>query len=249
MHRFYADEAGIRNGMAALAPEDARHACRVLRMQPGDRMELFAGGKRWLAELTELSPEAAACRVLSPLPSTEAALRITLYQGIPKGEKLELIIQKATELGAAAVVPAAMKRSIPRWDSREARKKQERWQRIAREAAKQSGRTALPEIGLPVSFQELAERISRHEAAIVPWEDARTLSLTAFHAARPAVKDLAVVIGPEGGMEAAEIDRLRDAGCLPVTLGPRILRTETAGLAALSALLCLYGEMEADGAD
>ena len=244
MHRFYADESRPEVGYAYLTPEDARHATRVLRMGQGDQAEIFLNQGRFLGEISDISGDDVALRLLEELPSTEARLRVTLYQGLPKAEKMELIIQKAVELGAESVVPVAMSRCVVRLDERDGRKKQERWQKIAREACKQSGRCAVPTVDAPVSFKALLSQIPSHDAAIVPWEDARGYSLNQFHREHPDLASLAVVIGPEGGMSAEEIEAMKQVGCLPVTLGPRILRTETAGLAAISALMCLYGEME-----
>ena len=244
MHRFYADESRSTDGIAYLTAEDARHAARVLRMSAGEQAEIFLQGRRWLGEISEIAPEDVALRLLEELPSTEARLRITLYQGLPKADKMELIIQKAVELGAEAVVPVAMSRCVVKLDEKDGRKKQERWQKIAREACKQSGRCLMPEVNAPLSFKAFLGRLSHHDAAIVPWEDARGYSLNAFRREHPDITRLAVVIGPEGGMSAEEVEAMKQAGCLPVTLGPRILRTETAGLAAISALMCLYQEME-----
>ena len=157
---------------------------------------------------------------------------------------MELIIQKAVELGAARIVPVAMSRCVVQLNAKDGAKKQERWQKIAREACKQSGRCVTPAVDAPIPFRQLPERLAAHGGAIVPWEDARGYSLTAFRREHPDVTDLAVVIGPEGGMSAEEIAAMQAAGCRSVTLGPRILRTETAGLCTLSALMCLYGEME-----
>lgn len=242
MHRFYL-EGGLSD-IVRLSPEDARHASSVLRLSPGDTVELLSDGARALAVLTAVAPEETLCRVTGAMPSTEAALHVTLYQGLPKADKMELIVQKAVELGACRVVPVRMKRCVVQLDEKDGKKKQERWQKIAREACKQSGRCALMPVEAPISFAELARRLPSHAAALVPWEDAAGFSLRAFHASHENVRDIAVVIGPEGGMGAEEVDALRAAGGLPVTLGPRVLRTETAGLAAVSALLCLYGDME-----
>lgn len=244
MHRFYADERGIADGIAHLPKEDAVHAARVLRMKPGDEAELFCGGARYLAEMDAFTADDVTLRILRELPSTEAGLRITLYQGLPKADKMELIVQKACELGAARVVPVAMSRCVVKLDGKDAAKKQERWQKIAREACKQSGRCVEMEVAMPLAIKQLPAALAAHDAAIVPWEDAHQVSLTAFRAAHPDVRDLAIVIGPEGGMSQEEVDLMSGVGCVPVTLGPRILRTETAGLCAVSALLCLYGDME-----
>ena len=243
MHRFYADDTPAADGLVRLGEEDAHHASRVLRMKPGDAAEVFMHSRRFSAEIASMEG-AVTLRLLDELPSTEARLRVTLYQGLPKAEKMELIVQKAVELGAAAVVPVSMSRCVVQLNQKDGAKKQERWQRIAREACKQSGRCLQMQVEAPISFKELVRRLPGHEAAIVPWEDARGYSLPRLREELPHLTELAVVIGPEGGMSQEEVAQMRSALCRPVTLGPRILRTETAGLAALSALFCLYGDMD-----
>ena len=243
MHRFYA-EPGVSGPNVPLSEEDARHASRVLRMKLGEACEMFVDSKRYEAEISAMGENGVQALLLRELPSTEAKLRITLYQGLPKADKMELIVQKSVELGACAVVPVAMSRCVVQLDQKDGRKKQERWQKIAREACKQSGRCEMLQVTEPISFKQLLSKLSQHQAAIVPWEDARGYSLAKFHEEHPEVTDLAIVIGPEGGMSEEEIARMKDANCRSVTLGPRILRTETAGLCAMSALLCLYGDME-----
>ena len=244
MHRFYAEPGSLSEGFARLSREDTDHAVKTLRLAPGDTVELFADGARYLAEIAEAGRGGVTLRVLEPLPSTEPRLRVTLFQGLPKADKLELIVQKAVELGAEAVVPVAMERSVVKLSPESVPRKLERWQKIAREACKQSGRCVEPAVGQPVNVAQLAKELARFDAAVVPWEDARGYGLRAFQEEHPDARTVAVVIGPEGGISPEEIEVLRNAGCLPVTLGPRILRTETAGLAAVSALMCLYGEME-----
>ncbi|MBQ8555555.1 MAG: 16S rRNA (uracil(1498)-N(3))-methyltransferase [Clostridia bacterium] len=244
MHRFYADERGVQNGAAFLCEEDARHALRVLRMKVGEGCELFAQGQRFSGEIASIGDDGVRVAITGEMPSTEASLRITLYQGLPKADKMELIVQKSVELGASAVVPVAMSRCVVQLDQKDGRKKQERWQKIAREACKQSGRCQMLQVSEPITFKQLLSMLPSHAAAIVPWEDARGYSLARFHQEHPDITDLAIVIGPEGGMSEGEIAQMKDASCRSVTLGPRILRTETAGLCAISALLCLYGDME-----
>ena len=243
MHRFYADESGIADGLVHLNAEDAHHAQRVLRMKVGEEAQIFCDQRRYTAQITDME-NGVTLRILEELPSTEAALRITLYQGLPKADKMELITQKAVELGADRVVPVAMSRCVVQLNAKDGAKKQERWQKIAREACKQSGRCMMMPVDAPISFKELLRRLPTHAAAIVPWEDAQGYSLRSFHQQHPDVRDVAIVIGPEGGMSPEEIDQMKAASCQSVTLGPRILRTETAGLSAISALLCLYGDME-----
>ena len=157
---------------------------------------------------------------------------------------MELIVQKAVELGAAAIVPVQMSRCVMKLDGKDAVRKQERWQKIAREACKQSGRCLTPEVELPITMKTMLARMAQHQLVLIPWEDAHTVSLTRIRQEHPGASELAVVIGPEGGMSQEEVSAMEEKGGMSVTLGPRILRTETAGLAALSALFCLWGDME-----
>ena len=240
MHRFFADENGIVNGLARLEAEDANHALRVLRLSAGEKIHLFSGGEAYLAEIADVSAGVAA-RILSPVKSPEASLRVTLYQGVPKGDKMDYIVQKCTEAGAARIVPVNMPRCVARLEGKDD-KKLARWNRIAREAAKQAFRPVTPEVCPPVSMKQLPALLAGHQLALVPWEDARDGSLREL--ITPAVTDLAVVIGPEGGMSEADVAPLLAAGAKAVTLGPRIFRTETAGLAALISLLTLTGDMQ-----
>ncbi len=244
MNRFYALEAPVPGALAIITPEDTVHALRVLRIRPGEQAELLYRGSRFLAEAVTAENGSAVFRVLSPLPSTEPRLRVTLFQGLPKADKMELVIQKAVELGAEAVVPVAMGRCVVRLDPRDALRKTERWQKIAREACKQSGRCLEPDVHTPLNLKEACALLSGFDAALVPWEEARGYGPAAFRREHPEVRSLALVIGPEGGIAPEEIGMMQNAGCRPVTLGPRILRTETAGMAAIAALMALYGEME-----
>lgn len=244
MHRFWVQSSIRQSAEIALDPSEARHACQVLRLHPSDPCELIGNGERWRGEILSLSSVDGTVRAVDPLPSTEPHLRITLFQGLPKGDKMELIIQKAVELGADSVVPVTMERCISKLDPKDVIKKQERWQRIATEACKQSGRCSLPKVYPLVSVRSLPELLKSYDASLVPWEEAKGYSLRSFANEHAEVHSLAVIIGPEGGITSDEIATMMEAGALPVTLGPRILRTETAGMAAIAALMCLYGEME-----
>lgn len=238
MHRFFADEKGIVDGFAYLEETDARHALKVLRLCAGDILTLISNDGLYLCEIDAIADGAVRVKVVSPLPSTEPRLKITLYQGLPKADKMDWIVQKATELGVHRIVPVQMARCVVKPDQKDALKKRERWQKIAREAAKQSGRTKMPEIALPLPIHKC---VLKHDLLLVPWEDAQGFSLQKAHAQRPEALSIGVLIGPEGGITQEEIASLPFT---PLTLGPRILRTETAGLCALSALYALYGDLE-----
>ena len=240
MHRFFADENGIANGLARLEAEDANHALRVLRLSAGEKIHLFSGGEAYLAEIADVSAGVSA-RILSPVKSPEASLRVTLYQGVPKGDKMDYIVQKCTEAGAARIVPVNMPRCVARLEGKDD-KKLARWNRIAREAAKQAFRPVTPEVAPPLSMKQLPATLSAHQLALVPWEDARDGSLRQL--ITPELTDLAIVIGPEGGMSPEDVFPLLAAGAKAVTLGPRIFRTETAGLAAIVASMAFSGNLE-----
>lgn len=247
MHRFFADERGIVDGMASLGAEDSRHAVRVLRLEAGDEIEIVAAPRRFLARVERADEERVTARVTAELRSTEADTRLVLYQGLPKADKMELIVQKSTELGVARLVPVAMERSVTRLEGKDAPKKAERWQKIAREAVKQCARALVPEVSVPQRLAALEEELRALDVLIVPWEDARDGSIAAClapFAGRKALR-VGILIGPEGGISPREAEWLREtAGGKLVTLGPRILRTETAGLAAIAITMALRGEME-----
>ncbi len=244
MHRFYADETAETSDTFLLSPEDAHHALHVLRMKPGDEAEVFASGNRYLAVFTELSPACARLKTVRPLPSAEPSLSVTLFQGLPKFDKMEWIVQKGVELGVSGIVPVPMIRSVSKPDEKNMRNKTERWRKIAREAGKQAGRCVLPDIADPVPLSGLRPYLDALDAVVVPWEECSSPGPKAWSETHPGIRSLGIVIGPEGGIAPEEIRFLRELRCEPITLGPRILRTETAGIASVSAFLSLYGEME-----
>ena len=244
MNSFYIEGRGDAGCAALLQAEDARHAAQVLRMQPGE--EFYAvdeAGHRFLAKFDSVSKAECSAILMEELPDNEAPVRITLYQGLPKADKLELVTQKLTELGVSALVPVKMERCVVRLDDKDGKKKQERLQKIAREAAKQCKRGSWLEVQAPQTFKQLREKLQAHDLLLVPWEDAQGYGLSAAHGQFPQAKDIGIVIGPEGGMSAAEVAALEDAGARQITLGPRILRTETAAIASCALAMLLWGDM------
>ena len=216
---------------------DTHHAVHVLRLKAGDTVQAAYDGIWYHCVITHISDNGVFVKAERSLPSTEPQRRITLYQGLVSTEKMDWIVQKATELGAERIIPLLMRRCIikPRGDQAD---KTRRWQKIAREAAKQSGRAFVPVIE-PLRFPPYPE--FTHDLLIAPWEEAQTLSLPQLALHNPNAISIGVLIGPEGGMEREEVLSLPFT---PVSLGPRILRTETAGITALSVLFALYGDME-----
>ena len=245
MHRFfvpqlYAEEMYIEG-------VDARHISKVLRMQPGDKLQIVSDdGVSAMAEITAIASERVSVRCLEKLAeSHEPRVRLVLAQGLAKGEKMDFIIQKAVEMGAYSVIPVAMEHSVVRLDGAKAAKKVERWQKIAESAAKQSKRDIIPQVQ-PV--QSMAEMLASgdYETKIIAYECEDRLSLkAALKAAEAAggIKELLLIIGPEGGISEGELELARQAGAVPVSLGRRILRAETAGLVAISAIFYETGDL------
>ncbi len=232
MQSFFVD--ALTQGRARLSDEDARHLLKSLRMAPGDHVALAVDGRRYEAQL-QLEGTVLYAQALHELPGTEPRARITLYQALCKGDKMDSIVQKATEIGVHAVQPCLMSRCVSRWEGGE--KKLSRWQRIAREAAVQSGRGIIPQVRDCLRFDQLCQALPQHQQALVPWEQGGLPLATAYQGAQ----DMALIIGPEGGISEGEIEQLKATA---VTLGPRILRAETAGLVAAAMLLQLAGDMQ-----
>jgi 16S rRNA (uracil1498-N3)-methyltransferase len=241
LHRFFAERTG--ENRVRLLPEEARHAVTVLRLKEGDAVQIILEENLYSAEIVSVQ-DGVWAELEGVLPSPEPSVRVTLVQGLPKADKMDWIVQKATELGVSRIIPIAMERSVVRLSEADGRKKTERWQKISREAGKQCGRCFLPEICLPLSIEQLTAKTDLPALNVVPWEEADRFGPLALHNAWPKTDSLGILIGPEGGISSREIGMLKSGGFLPMTLGKRILRTETAGIAAVASLMCLYGEME-----
>lgn len=239
MPRFFID--GTADGRAYIAGADAPHIAKALRMRPGEALTLCDGkGTDFDGVLETVTDRQVTVRITASRPSqAEPTLAVTLYQGLPKGDKMDWIIQKAVELGVTAVVPVATRRSVARLEGK-ADKKQERWQRIAAEAAGQCGRGILPSVERPLSWSQALSRLSGEPALVFYEGGGRPLR----ELVTPSTRRLSVFVGPEGGFDPEEIDAIRRQGGGVATLGPRILRCETAPLAALTLLMHLSGNME-----
>lgn len=238
MHRFFVNDAGVQEMRARLDAEEAKHAARVLRLAPGEEVELLDGLRRYRARLTAVAPDGAEADVLEALPDNEPDVRVTLYQGLPKAEKMEWIVQKCTELGVHAIQPVLMERCVARAEGKDGARKAERWQRIAREAVKQCGRAHVPEVLPALDFAQALERMREHELLLMPYEEGGQP-----FAGRIAARSVGLLIGPEGGIAPEEAEAVRAVGGQAMTLGSRILRTETAGLVALTLTLHGAGDL------
>ncbi len=248
MPRFFIENLVREAGESVvITGQDAAHIARSLRMKQGERLTVCGGlGRDYLCEIILVSDERVELSVLSQsVTESEPDIHVTLYQGLPKGDKLELIIEKTIELGVSRVVPVLMQRSVSRPDAKSAAKKHERYRKQAISAAKQCGRGLIPEVGEMISFRGMLSCLERHGAVIFFYEcGGEPLSAVMAGITEKKCDDIAIVIGPEGGFDCAEAESLKAAGALTATLGKRILRTETAPIAALAAIMYATGNMD-----
>lgn len=241
MHQFFVEPEQINEDQIVITGADVNHIKNVLRMKPGEEISVSNGtdGKEYLCRIEGLADEEILCRVQTVTEEkAELPSKIYLFQGLPKADKMELIIQKAVELGVYEVIPVALKRSVVKLDAKKSEHKHIRWQSIAEAAAKQSKRTIIPQIGHVMDLQEAIAYSRQAQIRIIPYELAKSMeeTRTVIEGLQPG-QDIAVFIGPEGGFEEAEIEEAVKEGIMPVTLGKRILRTETAGMAVLAILM------------
>ncbi len=240
MQRYFLDNSLFQEKKALLDEESSHHALKVMRMSPGDQLIVCRmDGVCYLAEL-EKEPASSVMLLKEEASSVELPVKVTIAQGLPKGDKLESVLQKGTELGAEAFLPFRADRSIVKLDQKKAGKKEGRWQKIAKEAAEQAHRQKIPSV-LPVQdFEQLVKRAEETEFVLIAYEeDAKQGEASALHSTLSAMEPgnrVMVVIGPEGGLSEREVLALQKAGGISCAFGPRILRTETAPLYALSVL-------------
>ncbi len=242
MHRFFIPQ--LYTAEMTIKDVDARHISKVLRMQPGDKLQIVSDdGVTAIAEIVSVQADSVVVKCLEKLAeSHEPSVKITLAQGLAKGEKMDFIIQKAVEMGVSSIVPVAMEHSVVRLEGAKADKKVERWQKIAEAAAKQSKRDIIPQVQPVQTMQQmLANNDLQHK--IIAYECEDRLGLKTALQSCHNLQELLLIIGPEGGISEFELDLARKNGAVPVSLGKRILRAETAGVVALSAILYETGDL------
>lgn len=247
MHKFFVDRKCISEGFAKIKNEDVKHIYKVLRLKIGDNIVVNnLSGTEYLGEITDIDKTEVMVRLLEKLSvNNESPVNIYLYQGLPKSSKMDLIVQKATELGVREITPVVTDRVVVKTEISEF-KKVDRWNRIALEACKQSKRSLIPLINTPIEFEELINKLSIVDLIVVPYENESGYGIKNMVKKLNKcgeIKSIAVIIGPEGGFEEKEIKQLIDIGAEIVTLGPRILRTETAGFVCTSILLYELGDL------
>lgn len=241
MRRFFVPPENLRIDPVPLTEEIVHHLGAVLRLPIGAEILLLDGaGGLCRCRIESLGRRGGTARRLECWREVESALPVRLLQGVPKGDKMDLVLQKGTELGLVAFTPVLAERSIPVPAAERGEKRRQRWERIIREAAQQSRRAQLPRLGAVLPLAE-ALGACGEELRLLLWEEESRPLAEVLPAAAP--RDVAVLVGPEGGFSAAEVAAARGAGFVPVGLGPRILRSETAGLAIAAVLQYLYGDL------
>lgn len=245
MSHFFINSDQVAGELLTIIGDDVNHMKNVLRMRSGEAFTAADENSEFYhCEIEELEKTQVTAKILwKEKGATELSSKVYLFQGLPKSDKMELIIQKAVELGAYEVIPVATKRAIVKLDAKKEASKLKRWQAIAEGAAKQSGRMRVPQISEVKTYGEALQMARELDVNIIPYECARGMEETreVFRSIRPGMS-VGIFIGPEGGFEESEVEKAKELGIYPVTLGRRILRTETAGLTTLSILMYLLEE-------
>jgi len=241
MPKFFVKNNQINENVVSIIGTDVNHIINVLRLKVDDEIQVCNEDKgiNYNTIITEINKEFVKCNIVETIESnSEANVHINILQGLPKAEKMELIIQKCTELGVKEITPVEMERCIVKLDGKSENKKVERWQKIAEVAAKQSGRDKIPHINSVINIKNVCNILENYDIVLVPYENEKNVTLKEVLAKLPK-KDLkiAIIIGPEGGFEKKEIKMLEEQNCKIVTLGNRILRTETVAIAMTSVIL------------
>lgn len=248
MYKFFVPIDNIHGDTAIIEGDDVKHIYKVLRLSEGDKVNINnCEGTEYEAVILSVDKKSVNVKLLSELQySNESPIDITLFQGLPKSSKMDIIVQKTTELGVNEIIPIITERVVVRSELSEFHKT-DRWKRIALEACKQSKRTIIPKVEAPIEFRELLERLEAFDLVVVPYENENGFGMkTLTKEIHKSIKTVAIIIGPEGGFEEEEINTLKQKGCHIITLGKRILRTETAGFVCVSLLQYELGDLGGD---
>ena len=244
MPRFFVKNNQINNDKITIIDEDVKHIKNVLREKVGNELIICntSNKKDYLCKIEEISEEYIKCKIEKELENnSESNIQVTIMQGLPKADKMELIIQKSVELGVYDIIPIEMKRCVVKVNEKDKQKKLQRWQKISEVAAKQSGRNIIPQIKEKVNIKQVCNLVKDYDKLIVAYEEEKENSLKSeLKSIKSKDKEnikIAILVGPEGGIDLAEIEELRKAGAVIVTLGKRILRTETVALNVLSNIM------------
>lgn len=242
MPKFFVNSNQILNNKIKIIGNDINHIQNVLRLKQNDEINIsnIDTVKNYVAKIEKFDGEAIICDIIASSDTlAECNVKISVFQGLPKADKMEYIIQKSTELGAYNFIPVNMKRCIVKLDDKTANKKIERWNKIAESAAKQSGRDIIPKVEEIKSISDICSSINNYDILIVAFEgeESNTLKTELKKLTNKENLKIGIVIGPEGGIDIEEVNKLQNAGAKIVTLGKRILRTETAPIAMISNIV------------
>lgn len=248
MYKFFVNGEQIGDNEIEITNDDVNHIKNVLRLRIGDKIEIcnISNSENFLCKITKLDSEFVKCSILEKIESnSEANVYLHIFQGLPKADKMETIIEKCTEIGVSEITPVIMKRCVVKLDDKTSYKKNLRWQKIAEVAAKQSKRDKIPQVNLPISIKNIYEKIEKYDIVLVAYENEKKTNIKeVLEGLKPKQKiNIAVIIGPEGGIEEDEIEDLRNIGANVITLGKRILRTETAPIVISSVIMYEFNEM------
>lgn len=248
MHRFVVDPQNIQNGYVKIDGVDLNHLGKVLRLGPGDTINVFDGrGREFEARLLSIDKTCALAEITASFHAeTEPETRLTLFQGLPKGEKMDLIIQKTVELGVHRIIPVITDRTVVQLDKDNGVKKALRWSKIAREAAKQCRRAFVPDVSEPVSFDEALNAAKGYEKALLLYENESKKCLKEILKCYTInkIEEIALFVGPEGGFSPHEMEKYTNEGFDVAGLGKRILRAETAAISVISIIMYEMGELD-----
>lgn len=243
MPKFFVKNSQVNDNKIIIIGEDVNHIKNVLRKNIGDTLEICDkdNSKNYLVDIATIDKELIVCNIMQQLNNdTESNVFINVFQGLPKSDKMEFIIQKSIELGASKITPVAMKRCVVKLSAKDGEKKIARWQKISEVASKQCGRNIIPKIESVCSIEEVCNKIRDYDVTLVAYENEKDnkLKCELEKLKKSQKKDLkiALVIGPEGGIDSDEIEKLKTNGATIITLGKRILRTETASLNMISII-------------
>lgn len=245
MPKFFVKTNQINQNKIQIIGEDVKHITQVLRAKIGEELILcnIETNQNYLSKIQQITSEFIICDIIKTLQSeAEMGVEVTIFQGLPKADKMEYIIQKNTELGVKQIIPLILTRCVAKLDKKDEAKKIERWQKIALSAAKQSGRDYVPQIQAPITISKLCEKLSEFDLSLLAYENEQTNTLKNELTKIKNKKTLkiAAIIGPEGGIDSKEVQMLEQAGAKIITLGKRILRTETASTMIMSNIIYEY---------
>lgn len=240
MYNFFVNASQIQNKEVKIIGKDANHISNVLRMKKGEEIYICNNetNERFLASIEDAQKEEVTANIIKKIESTEPSVEITLFQGLPKADKMEYIIQKSVELGISKIVPVEMKYCIAKIKDEE--KKISRWQAISESAAKQSKRSKIVQIARKSNINEICSKINEYDLTIIAYEDENKSTIKEILKQNKDAKKIAIIVGPEGGISKEEVEKIKEAGAKAASLGKLILRTETAPIAMISMIMYEY---------